>query len=118
MELKPRLWEVPDHLWEKIRPILDSKDPRKRTGRPRADQRRIIDGIIFKIRTGCQWNLIPRVYGSDTTIHRWLKRWTNLGIWQELWKVLAQESPELAQADWESEIREDSEARKPRRASP
>jgi len=118
MALKPRLWEVPDHLWEKILRILDSKDPRKRTGRPRADQRRIIDGIIFKIRTGCQWNLIPRVYGSDTTIHRSLKRWTSLGIWPELWRMLAQESPELARTDWESEVREDPQPRKPRRAGP
>jgi len=104
MAQKAILWEVPDHLWDRMSRILDDKDPRKRKGRPRTDQRRIIDGIIFKVRTGCRWNLIPKVYGSDTTIHRALKRWSALGVWPELWTVLVEESPELARLDWKNLI--------------
>jgi putative transposase len=87
--------------------ILDVKDPRKHKGRPRKDQRRILDGIIFKIRTGCGWNLIPKVYGSDTTIYRALSRWIKLGVWQVLWNVLVEESPELARVEWKNEIQDD-----------
>lgn len=115
MVSKRQLWEVPDHLWKRMIPILDGKDPRKPRGRPRTDQRRIVDGIIFKIRTGCQWNLIPKVYGSDTTIYRSLKRWSRLGIWQELWNVLAEDSPELTRVDWKSQIVEDAELHNPPR---
>jgi len=55
----PTLWEVPDDLWERIASLLDELDPPKATGRPRADARRMIDALIFRFRTGCQWNHIP-----------------------------------------------------------
>lgn len=108
MAPKATPWEVPDPLWEQMVLILDAKDPQKRKGRPRTDQRRVIDGILFKIRTGCQWNLIPKVYGSDTTLHRNLKRWSSLGVWQDLWAVLAKEFPQLATVEWKDVIPEGS----------
>jgi transposase len=97
---KPKLWEVPDHLWDRMAEILDAGDRQKARGRPRTDGRRNMDGILFKIRTGCQWNLIPKVYGSDTTIHRSLRRWVRLGVFEELWALLVAESPDLAPVDW------------------
>jgi hypothetical protein len=56
----PTIWHVSDQLWEKIDPILAEHDPPKRTGRPRADRRAVLDAIIFRLRTGCQWNRIPK----------------------------------------------------------
>ncbi len=52
----PTIWRVPDELWEKIEPILALHDPPKPTGRPRVDQRASLDAIIFRMRSGCQWN--------------------------------------------------------------
>jgi putative transposase len=98
----PTLWEVPDELWERIRPILDVQDPPKPTGRKReVDRRRVLDGIIFHLRTGCQWNHIPHVYGSDRTIHRYFQRWCQRGIFAHIWAELVRECAELGEVDWE-----------------
>jgi transposase len=83
------IWEVPDALWEKIvKPVLDEFDPPKRVGRPRADQRKCRDGIIFRARTGCQCNKLPKEFGDDATVHRTLQRRDKLGIFDRLWALL------------------------------
>ena len=56
--------EPPDDLWEEIEPILDCFYPPARTGRPRADLRRMLDGIIHRLRSGCQWNQMPERFGE------------------------------------------------------
>jgi putative transposase len=95
------LWEVPDDLWERIEPLLNAIDPAKETGRPREDARRVLDALIFRFRTGCQWNHIPRVYGDDATIHRTFQHWVELGLFERLWGLLVEECEELGLVDWE-----------------
>jgi putative transposase len=97
----PTLWEVPEELWKRIKPILDAEDPEKSTGRPRADRRRVLDGIIFRMRTGCQWNHIPKVYGDDSTLHRVFQHWVERGVFAKIWAELAAEGEALGQVDWE-----------------
>ena len=58
------IWEIPDHLWEQIHPVILDMDPPQSTGRKRADPRRMLDGIIFRMRRGCQWNRLPRELGG------------------------------------------------------
>ncbi len=51
------IWEVPDALWTLILPILEEDcPPPQHIGRPRAAWRRIFNGIVFRLSTGCQWN--------------------------------------------------------------
>lgn len=97
----PTLWEVPDGLWDRIVPILAQVDPPASTGRPRVDLRRVIDGIIFRMRTGCQWNHIPKVYGDDSTIHRHFQHWVQLGVFERIWAMLVQECEGLGDVEWE-----------------
>ena len=52
----PTIWEVSDDLWEIIKILLDEYDPPAATGRPRDDRRPILNAIIYRFRTGCQWN--------------------------------------------------------------
>jgi putative transposase len=94
------LWQVPDPLWERIEPIIEADDPQKPTGRPKSDRRTAMDGIIFHLRTGCQWNAIPKVYGDDSTIHRYFQRWCSHGIFQIIWAMLVEECDELGEVDW------------------
>lgn len=100
MTQQSKLWEVPDPLWHRIEALLDAVDRKKPRGRPRVDRRRIMDGVLFKIRTGCRWNHIPKVYGSDATIHRTFQRWRRLGVFEQVWALLVAESPELPKLDW------------------
>lgn len=95
------IWEVPDDLWERIEPIIAELDPPKATGRRRADPRQMLDGIIFRLRSGCQWNRLPRELGDDSTIHRTMQRWVGLGVFERIWGALVEECEALGAVDWE-----------------
>ncbi len=64
----PIIWRTPDELWEIIEPILKEHDPPKNTGRPCVDQRETLDAIIFRMRSGCQWNLLPKEFPDDSSV--------------------------------------------------
>jgi putative transposase len=97
----PTIWEIPDELWKRMAPLILELDPPKDTGRPRANPRNVMDAIIFRIRTGCQWNHIPRVYGDDSTIHRTFQHWVEIGLFPQLWALLVEECEEFGLVDWE-----------------
>jgi putative transposase len=97
----PTIWRVPDGLWEKIEPILREHDPSKRTGRPRIDQRQALDAIIFRLRTGCQWNRFPKEFPDDSSVHRTFQRWVESGVLDRIWAALVEECEELGGVDWE-----------------
>ena len=78
------IWEVPDALWERIEPILKAFWPRKPTGRPPAHWRRTLNGIIFRMRTGCQWEQLPRKFGPRSTVHDWFQRWCAGGVMERI----------------------------------
>jgi putative transposase len=94
------IWEVPDALWERLEPILLKHYPPAATGRPRVDLRRVVDAIIFRMRSGCQWNQLPERFGSDSTVHRWFQRFVEDGVLEELWAALLSECEELGAVDW------------------
>ena len=83
---------VPDALWERIQPILKGFWPRKATGRPPAHWRRTLNGIIFRSRSGCQWDQLPERYGPKSTVHDWFQRWAAGGVLEKVWAVLVAES--------------------------
>jgi putative transposase len=94
------IWEVDDTLWAIIEPILIAFWPRKRTGRPPACWRGCLNGIIYQMRTGCQWNSLPEEFGDDSTVHRWFQRWAEEGILERIWAVLIEHCDELHGVEW------------------
>ena len=100
-ETLPTLWEISDDLWEQIHPVILEMDPPKSTGRKRVDPRRILDGIIFRMRTGCHWNRLPGELGDDSTIHSTFQRWVRLGVLERIWAVLIEECAELGAVEWQ-----------------
>lgn len=103
---KPRkplgtIWEVPDPLWQRIEPILREFWPRKATGRRPANWRQILNGIIFRMRTGCQWDQLPSRFGPKSTAHGWFQRWAEGGVFEKIWAVLVEECDELRGVEWE-----------------
>lgn len=98
----PTIWRVPDELWERIEPILNEHDPPKATGRPRVDQRAVLDAIIFRMRSGCQWNQMPKgEFPDDSSVHRTFQRWVERGILEIVWAELIEECEELGGVDFE-----------------
>lgn len=97
----PTIWEVPDALWGRILLILQEFWPRKPTGRHVANWRNALNGIIFRMRSGCQWDRLPRRFGPKSTVHDWFQRWCAGGVMQRLWKELVAECDELKAVDWQ-----------------
>lgn len=96
----PTIWDVPDDLWADIVVILEALYPPAPTGRPRNDLRQAVDGIIFRMRTGCQWNQLPERFGSDTTVHNWFQTWNEDGVWEQVWAMMIGDCDELGAVDW------------------
>ena len=92
---------MPDELWEIIEPILNEHDPPKSTGRPRVDQRATLDAIIFRMRSGCQWNRLPEEFPDDSSVHRTFQRWIELGVLDLIWESLVEQCEELGGVDFE-----------------
>jgi transposase len=97
----PTIREAPDELWAIIQNILALYDPPKPTGRPRVDQRQAFNGIIYRMRTGCQWNYLPQEFGNDVSVYRTFRRWEALGIFDILWALLLLRCEELGGVDWQ-----------------
>ena len=94
------LWRIPDDLWELIRVTLPTVELRPSGGRPWIAPRRIVDGVLFVLRTGCQWKAVPREFGSGSTVHRRFQRWTDEGRWEAMWRLLLQYAEATQQLEW------------------
>jgi len=97
----PTIWELPDELWERIEPIIARHYPPAPTGRPRADLRLMLDGIIHRMRSGCQWNQMPERFGPSSTLHGWFQRFVKDGVLEEIWACLVRECDELGAVEWD-----------------
>ena len=95
------IWQCPDDLWDKvIAPALEALDPPAKTGRKRIDPRPALDGIIYQLRSGCQWNALPRRFGNDRSIHRTFQRWIERGVFAEIWSVMIGCCADLDDVQW------------------
>ena len=97
------IWELNDELWQRIEPILwedAPPTPKAHGGRRRIDWRAAINGIIFRLRTGCQWNQLPKRFGDDSSVHRWFQRWCRNGVFENVWAALLAECDEHGAVDW------------------
>lgn len=95
------IWQVPDELWNRVQCVLLELDPPARVGRKRVDQRQALEGVIFRLRSGCQWNQLPRQFGDDSSVHRTFQRWQKRGVFERLWALLAEACQELGGVDWD-----------------
>lgn len=82
------IWAVPDELWVEIEEVLAGVDPPRKTGRPRLDARRALDGIICRMRTGCQCNRLPEKFGDDSCVLRMFQRWVEKRVFTRVWALL------------------------------
>ncbi len=96
----PTIWNVPDPLWELIEKVLTVYDPPAKTGRKRSNERLAFDGIIYRMRTGCQWNHLPAEFGDDSSVYRAFARWEKKAIFDILWAVLLTKCDDLQGVEW------------------
>ena len=93
---------VPDDLWEAIKPLLPREPPKPKGGRPRIPDRAALGGIIFVLRTGTPWRLLPKELGcgSGPTCWRRLRDWQTAGVWEALHRQILNWLGEERAIDW------------------
>jgi transposase len=84
--------ELTNHQWKKIEEYLPK--PRSGKGRPEADRRQTLNGIIYILKTGCAWADLPKRYGSYVTCWRKHHQYVKLGIWDRIWGFLLRDLQE------------------------
>ena len=82
----PRRYELTDFEWAIIQPLL----PNKPRGMPRADDRKVLNGIYWRLRTGSPWADIPERYGPATTCANRFRRWAKIGVWDRIFAAVSQ----------------------------
>ena len=96
----PTILKISDKLWNEIKNIFPKEKPLKTVGRPIVRYRKVIDGILYVLRTGCQWKMLPKEYGSSSTCHRRFQQWNRLNIFKKVWTRLLKIYHDLIGINW------------------
>lgn len=93
---------VSDELWAVVRPLLPPEPPKPKGGRPRMSDRAALTGILFVLKSGIGWELLPQELscGSGMTCWRRLRDWQRAGVWERLHRELLQRLADADQLDW------------------
>jgi len=83
--MRSNLFWLNDEQWRRIEPHL----PTDVRGKDRVDDRRVISGILHVLKSGCRWCDCPPQYGPPTTIYNRFVRWARRGVWENLFRALA-----------------------------
>ena len=95
------LYEIPDILWDRIVPLLPTVSHKKKAGRPRMNNRQAMNAIFYILRTGCQWNALPRSLGASSTVHDRFQEWRTDGVFKHMWIDGLLEYDKKIGIDWE-----------------
>jgi putative transposase len=77
--------DITDRQWKILRGLLP---PRRATGRPRLDRRRVLSAILYVVRTGCQWRQLPGEFPRWKSVYTVFWRWRKTGVWQQVHDAL------------------------------
>jgi transposase len=93
---------VTDELWTVVEPLLPEQPPKRKGGRPRVNDRAALTGILFVLKTGIPWEMLPQEMGcgSGMTCWRRLKEWHRAGVWERLHRALLDRLGEADRVDW------------------
>src|SRR5947199_9703940 len=90
--------ELTDQEWERLKPHLPPEKPER--GRPNVEHRRIINGILWRERTGAPWRDLPERYGPWSTVYSRFWRWRVAGIWDRIFAAIQQGADAAGKVDW------------------
>jgi transposase len=93
---------VSDELWALVAPLLPPEPPKPKGGRPRISDRAALNGIIFVLKSGIPWEMLPLEMGcgSGMTCWRRLRDWQEAGVWEALHRALLDRLGDAGQIDW------------------
>ena len=86
--MDPKFRRVPDELWRALAPLLPPERPKPKGGRPRVPDRQVLAGVVYRLRTGCQWKALPSEFGSGSTCHLRMQQWAEAGVFTRTFVAL------------------------------
>jgi transposase len=92
-------FDLTDRQWERLEPLLPPERPR--TGRPNDEHRRIVNGILWVLRTGAPWRDLPERYGPVGTVSSRFYRWREAGVWDQVLAALQAAADARGEVDWD-----------------
>jgi transposase len=90
--------ELTNAQWERLSPLLPPEKPA--VGKPNHDHRTIIDGILWRLRTGAPWRDVPARYGPWSTVYSRFRRWRLAGLWDRIFAAVQREADAAGEVDW------------------
>jgi putative transposase len=97
----PTVWEIPDDMWNWIQFLFPPEKPLGTPGRPVVPFRTVLNGILYVLRTGCQWKAAPKTYGSGSTLHRRFQEWERADIIRAILGHMLKRYDCIRGIDWE-----------------
>ena len=97
---QPTIWDIPDDVWPLRHTIVDAHDAAQPTGHRRVARRRVLNGIIFRVRTGCPWHQLPARFGDDSTVPRHFQQWCQGGLLARVGAALVETGDAWGGVDW------------------
>ncbi len=94
-------WKVSEELWKKVKPLIPAAPSHAKGGRPRMEDRKAFEAIVYVLRTGIQWNALPRELGASSTVHDRFQAWEQQGFFKTLWQAGLEAYDELQGIEWE-----------------
>ena len=95
------IWHTPDDLWSLLAPLLGPEKQPGTPGRPAVPFRRIFDGLIYVLRTGCQWRALPRgEYAPKSTVWGRFKQGVEAGVFEQAWSLVLEYYDRELGIDW------------------
>lgn len=110
--------EISDGFWQQVEPLLERFKRKKSGGRPPLDFRVILNGILYLLKTGCQWDCLPPCYGSKSAVHEHFQTWVAAGVFAEIFRLNAVDYDELQGIHWEWQAMDGSLVQAPVRGQP
>jgi transposase len=94
-----RRHELTEAQWAQLAPLLPPEKPG--TGKPNKAHRAMLDGILWKLRTGAPWRDLPERYGPWSTVYSRFWRWQRAGVWDRLFAAVQRQADAAGRLDWE-----------------
>jgi transposase len=99
--MDPKFRTVPEALWRTVQPLLPPEPPKPKGGRPRVPDRVVLAGIIYRLRTGCQWKALPSEFGSGSTCHLRMQQWARAGVFTDIFVALLKRYDKRRGIQWQ-----------------
>jgi transposase len=97
-----RRFEITDAEWARLAPLLPATTPRR--GWALAGHRQVLNGILFRVRTGVPWRDLPERYGPWETVYKRFARWQIDGTWARIEAALRTQADGAGELDWDAQV--------------